>query len=152
LDAHSVEYVDDRAPGSQRIYKFIVTYSCHCFAKTIDGDPGPEFVYSAPKEERHFDFERYELSKGLRNIIESLPSRHVVHAGHENYAVVEMRDDDGFTQDYFIVFSAFREMKKLRLHISSAYLKERVGRYKKVSFLTIAANLLGGRRLPLPQK
>ncbi|REY77210.1 stationary phase growth adaptation protein, partial [Mycobacterium tuberculosis] len=51
---------------------------------------------------------------------------------------------------YFVPFKVYRERKKLRLHVTSAYpVKERPSG-KPVSFFKIAHNLLRGKPLPKP--
>ncbi len=152
LDAHWVEYLDDRDENSQITYKFIVTYGFHCFTKESDNQ---SFVslYHAPKESRHFNIERYHLSKYLPDIIEKLAEKTslVVHAGYGNYATVRVLDSNNIEIEYYVVFKVFREKKKLRLHVLSAYPKdEGIGKIKKVNFLIIANNLLKNTKLPSP--
>ena len=156
LTAHYVEYLDDRIENKPITYKFIVTYSFHCFTEKLD-DIGEEesqsLMYDAPRESRHFNFERYYLSKELPNIILSLSqkSTFVCHAGHGKFASVKILNSNGIEIDYFVVFTVFKESKKLRLHVQSAYPKyEPMGRVKKVSFWVIANNLLTNRKPPKP--
>jgi hypothetical protein len=53
--------------------------------------------------------------------------------------------------DYFVPFAIFRENKKLRLHVKSAYSRhEGIGKIKKVGFFVIAKNLLLNKKLPKP--
>jgi hypothetical protein len=152
LDAHWVEYLDDRDEDNQVTYKFIVTYGFHCFTKESD-DRSISSLYHAPKESRHFNIERYYLSKYLPDIIDKLAEKTslVVHAGYRNYATVKVLDSNDIEVDYYVVFKVFREKKKLRLHVLSAYPKEEgLGKIKKVSFLIIANNLLKNTKLPSP--
>jgi len=110
-------------------------------------------MYRAPKESRPFNFERYYLSKQLPSIIKALgkSTTLVIHAGYGNYATVKVLDSEGVEVDYFVAFKVFREKKKLRLHVASAYPKyEGIGKVKKVKFFTIANNLLKGKKLPKP--
>jgi len=73
----------------------------------------------------------------------------VCHAGYGNFATVKILDSNGIEINYFVVFNVFRENKKLRLHIQSAYPKyDGIGKIKKVSFFTIAKNLLNNQKLP----
>ena len=156
LNAHHVEYVDSRKASKPKTYKFIVTYGSHCFTKGTEEPSSEELqalMYRAPKESRPFNFERYELSKQLPSLIGSLGAKStlVFHAGYGNFATIRVIDLDGNEADYFVPFKAFREKKRLRLHIPSAYPKyEREGRVKKVGFFVIANNLLRGRQLPKP--
>ncbi|HFF1503567.1 TPA: hypothetical protein ACGBEO_004859, partial [Escherichia coli] len=47
---------------------------------------------------------------------------------------------------------AFREKKKLRLHVTSAYPISEKQKGKSVKFFTIAYNLLRNKQLPQPSK
>jgi hypothetical protein len=156
LSAHHAEYLDDRNANNPITYKFIVTYGLHCFTKELDGlseEESRSWMYSAPRESRHFNAERYYLSKELPNIILSLSQKTtlVCHAGHGKFASVKILDSNGVEIDYFVVFTVFKESKKLRLHVQSAYPRdEGLGKIKKVSFLVIANNLLTNKNLPKP--
>ncbi len=156
LNANWVEYLDKRDEEKPITYKFIVTYGLHCFTKDSDDLSKEEsqlLMYNGPRESRPFNFERYELSKQLPNIIKSLGEKEtlVCHAGYGNFATVKVLDSNGIEVDYFVVFTAFRETKKLRLHITSAYPKyDGIGKVKKVGFFVIAKNLLENKNLPKP--
>jgi hypothetical protein len=138
------------------MYRFIVTYGLHCFTKDSDDLSSEELQslnYKAPRESRAFNLERYEFSKYLPKIIASLAERStlVCHAGYGKFAIVRVVDSRGNEVDYFVVFTVFKEEKKLRLHVQSAYLKyEGVGKIKKVGFFVIARNLLSNKKLPSP--
>jgi hypothetical protein len=134
LDAHWVEYLDDRDRQKPIIYTFIVTYGFHCFTKETE-EEDRKLIYHAPRESRQFNFERYHFSKYLPDIIKKLSDKTslVCHAGYGNYATVKVLDSNNVEVDYFVVFKVFREKKKLRLHIVSAYAKEQgIGKVKKV--------------------
>jgi hypothetical protein len=157
LDAHFVTYVDSSDKANPIFYKFIVTYGLHCFTRDT-GDISTEdlasLMYSAPKESRPFNFERYELSKNLPAIVNALanPETLVFHAGYGKYASVKVLDASGVQIDYFVAFAVFKESKKLRLHVHSAYPKpERIGKIQKVRMLVLAKNLLEGKKLPKPR-
>ena len=75
----------------------------------------------------------------------------VFFAGYGNFATVKVIDFEGVKTDYFVVFAVFRENKTLRIHVVSAYPRER-GKVKKVSFFAIAYNLLKRKDLPKPRK
>lgn len=109
--------------------------------------------YQAPKDSRPFNFERYELSKHLPKIIDALGEKEtlVCHAGYGSFAAVKILDTSGNEIDYFVSFVVFKEKKKLRLHVQSAYpLDQKLGNVKKVGFFAIAKNLLLGKKLPKP--
>lgn len=156
LNAHWVEYVDTKDEEKPIPYKFRVTYGFHCFTKDseeLSTEKSQLIMYSAPRESRPFNFERYELSKHLPSIINSLGNREtlVCHAGYGNFATVKVLDANGSEVNYFVPFKVFKERKKLRLHVPSAYpLYEGTGKIRKVGFFVIAKNLLHGKKLPKP--
>lgn len=153
LDAHIAEFTDKQG----KTYSYIVTYSFHCFAKddqNISKEESELLLYVARKENRHFNFERYRLSKHLPKIIRSLGDDTTIcfHAEHSKFARYQINDEEGNAIHYFVVFKSFKEKKKLRLHIESAYPvePEKVGKYKKISFFTIAYNTLHGKPIKKP--
>jgi len=156
LNAHQVEYFDDRDKDNPITYTFTVTYSFHCFTKESESEYHSteelkQLIYDAPAESRPFNFERYELSKHLPSIIKSLSDKQtfVGHAGYNSYATVKLLNLKGIEVDYLVIFKVFRENKKLRLHVTSAYpVYEGKGRMKKVRFLTLAKCLYSNQKLP----
>jgi hypothetical protein len=130
LDIHWIEYPDDTDDNNPP-YRFIVTYSSHCFTKDSDDLTSEEselLMYhdNKKKESRPFNFERYHLSKQLPSIIQSLSEKKtlVCHAGYGNFATVKVLDSTGIEVDYFVVFNVFWETKRMRLHVKSAYPKD----------------------------
>lgn len=156
LDAHEVLYTHSAPGKTDIVYKFLVTYSFHCFCKEYEHQSEAQkaaLMYLAPGDKRPFCDRRYLLAKQhLRGIIEVLGQKKVIHAGYGSYAVVEVELGDGETEYYFVVFSAFREKKKLRLHITSAYPMDEKPGGASVSFFVIARNLLANKALPHPPK
>ncbi|MFM6592190.1 MAG: heat-shock protein [Dolichospermum sp.] len=158
LDVHRVEYTDETDENNPFTYRFIVTYSSHCFTEKSEDLTSEELellMYHDlnKKESRPFNFERYHLSRQLPSIIKSLADKTtlVCHAGYKKYASVKVLDSNGIEVDYFVVFTVFRESKKLRLHIQSAYPKyDGIGKVEKVHFFVIAKNLLNNKKLPTP--
>jgi len=156
LNAHSVEYVDTRNSEQIITYRFLVTYSCHCFTKdepSLNEDEREQLMYHAPKESRPFNFERYELSKKLPQIINSLAQPHILirHAGHGRFATVKISDRMGNEVEYYVFFTVFKEKNKLRIHVVSAYLTpDGLGKVKKIGFFTIAHNVLHNKPCKIP--
>ena len=151
LDAHWIEYQDNREGWEPNSYKFKVTYGLHCFTKEdldLSETESPLWIYKAPREARHFNLARYNLSKQLPTIVRSLGETKtlVFFAGYGNFATVKVIDCEGVKTDYFVVFRVFRENRAFRLHVESAYPRER-GKVKKVSFFAIAFNLLKNKPL-----
>jgi hypothetical protein len=156
LDAQWIEYLDQKDPEKLILYKFVVTYGLHCFTEDLQ-ELSPEerqlLMYGSPRESRPFNLKRYELSKQLPSIIKTLGDKKtlVCHAGYGNFAIVKILDLSGNEVNYFVPFTVFKESKKLRLHVLSAYPKdEGVGKVKKVGFFVIAKNLLHNRKPPKP--
>ena len=156
LDAHEAFYTHSELGKKDVVYKFIVTYSFHCFAKEYEHQTEEEkaaLMYLAPKDKRPFCDRRYSLAKQhLRAAIEGLGGKKVVHASAGSYAVIEVDLGQGETECYFVAFRAFREMKKLRLHVTSAFPVAGKQNGHSVSFFAIARNLLANRALPHPPK
>lgn len=156
LNAHEVTYTHSVEGKIDIEYRFFVTYSSHCFTKADDHQTPEEqaaLMYSTGKEKRPFCERRYQLaSKYLRDIICLLSQQKVIHAGYVSYATVEVGLENGETGYYFVIFKAFREAKKFRLHVTSAYPVDSKPAGAKVSFFVIARNLKANKPLPQPPK
>lgn len=87
-----------------------VGFGLHCFTRDCLPTDFEAWKYRDDREVRTFDFDRYELSKGLRQIIESMVTRQCRFAKHDNYASIEIVDDDGQKSEYGIFFS-IRKLK-----------------------------------------
>lgn len=155
LDAHLVNYVHS-APGKDDLtYSFWVTYSFHCFAKEYPEQSEEEkttLMYDAGKDKRPFCYRRYELAKAhLRRIVENFgdPKVVVTHAGYGSYATAPIIDENDNPIWYFVPFAIYKEKKKFRIHVTSAYpMTERPGG-GKVGFFKLAFNLKSGKPLPV---
>ena len=95
---------------------------------------------------------QHHEGKHIKRTILALPESNVIHAGYGSYAVIEVDLDGGDKAFYFVAFRAFREKKKLRLHVTSAYPISEKQKGKSVKFFTIAYNLLRNKQLPQPSK
>lgn len=156
LDAHDVTYTHSAAGKQDIEYRFLVTYSFHCFTKDYEHQTAEEqaaLMYVTRKEKRPFCEHRYQrASMYLRDVICSLGQRKVIHAGYGSFATVELELENGETAFYYVVFKAFREAKKFRLHVTSAYPVDAKPGGAKVSFFVIAHKLKTNRPLPHPPK
>ena len=156
LDAHQAVYVQHHEGKEPLEYRFWVTYSLHCFTKDYEHHTNEEkqsLMYHAPKESRPFCQHRYNLARiHLKRIILALPESNVIHAGYGSYAVIEVDLNGRDKAFYFVAFRAFREKKKLRLHVTSAYPISEKQKGKSVKFFTIAYNLFRNKQLPQPSK
>jgi hypothetical protein len=112
-----------------RTYTVDVTFGLHCFTRgSKDNEkPDPTLLYSDSREVRIFDFQRYELSKRLPEIIEGLPNRKCYHTGGKrNFFSIELINDGGNKVEYDIFFTASRSSKRgvLTLFVQSAYVRD----------------------------
>ena len=152
LDAHSITYVHQEAGKADIEYTFFVTFSFHCFAKDhpdLTDTERSALMYHAPKDSRPFCYQRYHLARRyLRQIIENLPQTSVTHAGFGSYASVEVITETGERAWYYVPFKVYKERKKYRLHVTSAYSISEAPKSGKVGFFTIAHNLRMGKKLP----
>jgi len=161
LNAKQVTYRHVSEGKEDIIYKFWVTYSLHCFAKDydhLDSVEREQLMYHSPRkvngkpvDSRPFCIERYTLaSEHLCNIIENLgSSEHAVKdGGYNSYLVVKVLTATGETLWYNVPFKVFREKKKFRLHVLSAYQTKEPRGGGKVGFFKIAYNLKMNKKLP----
>lgn len=154
LNAKKVSYVHSATGKPDIIYDFFVTYSFHCFAKDyshLSEEERAALAYKAPKETRPFCHLRYSLAKrNLCQIVENLssPEYIITDAGYGSYITANIITEDGQKIWYHVPFKVYRERKKYRLHVLSAYPdKERHGG-GKIGFFKIAYNLKMGKPLP----
>lgn len=154
LDAHEVTYTHRGEGKEDKVYKFIISYSFHCFCKDYPEQSEEQkqtLMYHSPKESRPFCKVRYGLAKHyLKDMILSLDRQRIIHAGYGSYAVIEVLNEEGEQCYYHVPFKAFRERKKLRIHVTSAYAVSNKPGGGKVGFYLIASKLLAGKALPHP--
>ncbi|MDG4953200.1 stationary phase growth adaptation protein [Actinobacillus equuli] len=156
LNAHSIEYTQPAIKGGKEIrYKFYITYSMHCFTKDYPKQTEEEkleLMYKTERESRPFCEERYNLSKHLPQIIQKLPESYIGFAGYDNFATIEMIDQQTKQAIFYkVTFVAYRFKRKLRLHITSAYPIPKREKLKPIGFFKIANNLLKNKSIPTPK-
>lgn len=129
-------------------YLINVDYSLHCFTRGArQGEAIPStLAYSDNREARIFDFNRYELSKLLPEIIADLSQRQCYHDPHGNFYIYETADSDGKKYYYCIFFTLSRAGKRagLNLYVSSAYAKDTQPykrKQKPIRFRVLAHNI-----------
>jgi hypothetical protein len=153
LHPQTIEFERPAKDGKPAVvYTVDLTYSLHCFShKLPSGAFDKSLIYPNTRETRLFDFERYELSKRLPGIIETMAQRKCFHTGHGNFFTVEVVREDGVSVDYHVFFTASKSTRKgrINIYIQSAYAPERkVGRScKPIRFLFILHNTLN--KLPI---
>lgn len=158
LNAKKATYTH-RSEGKTDInYEFWITYSSHCFTKDYEHLNDIErkaLNYSTPKENRPFCIDRYKLAKEhLCEAIENLdsPKYRILDGGHNSYITTKIIADDGSEFWYHIPFKVYKESKKYRIHVMSAYPSDEDRGGGKVGFFKIAYNLRMNKKLPRNQK
>ncbi|WGE31663.1 stationary phase growth adaptation protein [Actinobacillus genomosp. 2] len=156
LDACIMEYIQPALKDHKAIcYKFYITYSMHCFTKDYPEQTEEEklaLMYNTERESRPFCEERYKLSKHLPQIIQKLPESYIGFAGYDNFATIEMIDQQTKQAIFYkVTFVAYRFKRKLRLHITSAYPIPKREKLKPIGFFKIANNLLKNKSIPTPK-
>ena len=145
-----------------RVYKVDVQFSLHCFTRGAKVDERPEaaLLYSDNRETRIFDFQRYELSKRLPEIVACLMERKCYHSGKGNFFTIDIIDEqDGSITEYDIFFAASCSSKKgvITLFVQSAYVRdEEHGSNRpqgnRIGFHVILFNTLNKKPIKLPPK
>ena len=149
LNSHSMIYIDIKRNQKYNVY---VTYSHHCFTKEnkdLTKSENEDLIYNYKRDPRPFNFKRYEYSKEIRNILMNLEKDpRCFHDGHGKYLKIEINNEK-----YILSFSVFREKKKLKLHIHSAYPEEvgypikNIKSLKKIDFFIILYNTLKNKKI-----
>lgn len=142
-------------PERNESYTLYFTFSHHVFTRNIKEDEavGSEQFYPYPSDKRVFDETRFELSKHLPKIIETLPEQFCYHGGYSRYCSCKISQEDGSVIYYQVVYRVWKERGKMRFHVESAYpLQDGLGKVKKVNFWVICHNLFRGKKLPKPAK
>jgi hypothetical protein len=141
-------------PATQ--YRVKVSFSMHCFTRGLKEGERPDrtMLYSDTRETRVFDFQRYELSKLLPEIIENLTNRKCYHTGKGNFFTVELIGDLGQRLEYDVFFAASRS-GGLALFVQSAYVRDAQHgsrpRAKPIRFEVILYNTLHNKPIKTPQ-
>ena len=135
-------------PGGVRIR---VSFSCHCFTETYlqDRHKDRPFLIDGGRK-RAFCPTRFEMSRQLPELIDSLPAAQVYLTPESNF----MRLGAGDTTEYRMYFSLKRLSRgpyDLKLYVQSAYPLERPGlaltKMQKVRFKVLADKILNQERL-----
>jgi hypothetical protein len=110
------------------VYKVEVTYTLHCFSRALKPEESCDnnLMYSDGYESRAFDFRRYELSKLLPEIIQTLPDRKPYHnKNRRNFFTVEVVAENASTVEYDIFFKVKKKAKgQLEMIIETAFVRD----------------------------
>lgn len=140
---------------SEDVYKFQVEFSDHTFTSSPERNSSGIHYDTGTKDKRLFDFDRYNHSLRLPEIIQGLASRKCFLTGtdHKNYFTVEIIDEDGSKRNY-AVFFAVKKMEKrrgwIRLYVESAYILDEdkePSKKRKIGFNVIARNTQRGSNI-----
>ena len=110
------------------VYTVNTIFTSHCFTR----EPKKAEVYDATLlypdgyEKRIFDLRRYELSKLLPEIIQSMPSRKPRHNNNrQNFFSVEAVTEDGRTVEYDIFFKVRKVARgRLEMIVETAFVRD----------------------------
>jgi len=149
------DFIREAVEGKpERKYTICVSFSMHCFTRGKgDEETEQQLIYEDKREQRIFCFERYELSKGLREIIGNLSN--CFHTRHGHYFTIEMVDLDGIIREYEIFFDLTKAKQKshLDLRVRSAYIPHKrkpTKKKHKVKFKTLVVNTALGKSIKAP--
>jgi hypothetical protein len=134
----------------ERIYNVEVVFSSHCFTRSPREGETVDQLLVYPGEKRIFDFDRYELSRMLPEILRQLPSRACYQTGGGNFFSIELREKGSY-EIYFTVEKVGRG--RIKLFVQSAYLRDagHGSRSKgyKIGFFVILYNRLTNRAIKI---
>lgn len=130
-----------------------VQFSTHCFSDKYDPKRHADNVVVVDErgQVRCFDRDRYELSKGLKALIEGLPQTRVHQTPESNFAIITMQDG----REYRVYFNVRRESKrKIKLYVESAYPPDAekfevlpATKHQRVRFVALVDKVLNNEKL-----
>jgi hypothetical protein len=139
-----------------------VRFSNHCFSVAYDADRHQADVVDVwdRGQRRVFDQERYELSRGLRAIIEGLPSAPVFQTPEANFVRIVAPGGNG-PEEYRVYFNARRDRERgcdVSLFVESAYAPDcqsavlKTAQLTKVRFAVLIDKTIRGEKLRFQYK
>lgn len=139
-----------------RVFTVDVCFGLHCFtegySEITDSHP---LSYGDSRETRLFDFNRYELSKKLPEIIKELNKRSCMHTGHGNFFIIEIVNSEGEKAEYEVYFDVKKvNSDKAHLFVNSAFAadgRRKRKQSKKISLYIILHNKLAGIPIRAPR-
>lgn len=135
----------------EQTYVVDVEFGLHCFTRERKDTDDIALIYSDAREQRVFDFHRYDLSKHLPDVVDALHRRKCYHTKHGNFFTIEIIQEEGKASQYEVYFTLSRSSKRgvLNLSLQSAYVRDRnlkTGRLKKsVGFFVLLFNTLNNK-------
>ncbi len=159
LHPRTVEYAQPaKGTAPERIYRVDIRFGLHCFTRgrQVKEASDSDLHYADERETRIFDFERYELSKYLPDIIAGLERRKCFHTGKGNFFSIEIVLNGGGTVEYDIFFVASRSALRgrINLFVQSAYVRDKDHSSsrpakKPIGFYVILFNTLHNRPIKI---
>jgi hypothetical protein len=143
--------------GQTDTFYVSVTFSHHCFTVKEVENSGLKYPFSPNRDPRDFCFTRYELSKGLRQILENTENRKVFFTEDKLVYVTYRNNEDSPYCIYFDVKKSHRQKKHIDLHVRSAYPRTqeevRTKMKYKIAFKTLLDKIERGDRIkPAPPR
>lgn len=146
----------DTKPES--IYKVQICFSMHCFTKAELTSSAHPLNYSDANETRTFNFERYELSKKLPDIVMSLHKMKCMHTTRGNYFVIDIQHPVTGKQEYEVFFNVSKLANNVAsIYVESAYVRDeehmqnRPPTTKKISLFVLIYNKLNNKPIKIPR-
>lgn len=145
LKPHTVIFIvpaDINKKYNERQCPVLVSYSDHCYTKSVGGT-----------EQREFDLTRYEVSKELPDIIGGLMQRKCSFALDRTFFTIETKQQG----PYEIYFSVYKNsFGKIALRVQSAYIRDEERlidrpKWRTINFSTILNNVLHDKRMRPPR-
>jgi hypothetical protein len=122
---HLNEYEFTIVDTEKKVRKIAVTFADHCFTRAPKPGDDPALVYpDSDRRPGYFCFERYQLSKGLGDLIAFAVAGNVWTVDGGNFAALPVIDQSGRKILYGIIFSLERVsglLVELRMRVKTAY-------------------------------
>ena len=120
LSAHEVSFFDKKKTE----HRFIVTYGLHCFTKD-ETEFNIPVIISDGRHEQYVCLERYECSKYLPMLLKKIdePRIKLYQTAHEKFFFIHgFHPATNEEVPYKICVAFFKENRKLRIHVTSAFI------------------------------
>lgn len=139
-------------PLADKKWSIRVQFHCHCFTEALAAHHTPDLRYQHDRETRAFDFQRYDLSHQLPNLIRTLGSRSVYLSSQINYFTLRQDAHPQHPGPYLVFFNVHkleRRSEDVLMMIESAYIKPNMAdRASPVKFTTLIEKTASGEKVP----
>lgn len=128
-----------------------VSFSCHCFTKALDNTPN-HLIYKHGKEKREFCFDRFELSKILPSLVQSLGNATIYESQKRDYLIIKLDNTFAPNQHYTIFFNSVKSKSAesdITIYVNSAYIKQnKLSSAPAIKFNSLLSHILNGKMPP----